>query len=203
MSAVDGALGEWETAEPPIDTGGADGPAGSVDLGAGVRDAVDAAVARRLQAIAGDALEEVLDDSKVEQLRAAALTAAGRALGPPTLGEPELPTLYFATLPEFVAQLLVPMYQRSLSANTATWCAEWWRHTEAIVRLEALWRSWEHLRLDPATGMSVWLRDHLDHHMPILLSADGPFKGCTPSDHGVRLKPFALIEPPPRLFSAT
>ncbi|WP_216666160.1 DUF4913 domain-containing protein [Actinomyces faecalis] len=26
-------------------------------------------------------------------------------------------------------------------------------------------RSWEHPRQDPATGMSVWLRDHADHHM--------------------------------------
>ena len=48
-------------------------------------------VARRLQKIATEALDEVLDEQTVEELRDAALTAAGRALGPPTSGEPELP----------------------------------------------------------------------------------------------------------------
>lgn len=28
--------------------------------------------------------------------------------------------------------------------------------------------------------MSIWWRDHADHHMGVLLSADGPFKGCKP-----------------------
>ncbi|MEJ7784942.1 MAG: DUF4913 domain-containing protein [Solirubrobacteraceae bacterium] len=34
-------------------------------------------------------------------------------------------------------------------------------------RLEALWRSWEYLRLDGNLGISVWMRDHLDHHMAV------------------------------------
>ena len=58
-----------------------------------------------------------------------------------------------------------PMYRRALDGTQRTWCPEWWRHAEAPSRLEALWRAWEHLRLDPATGMSVWFRDHADHHM--------------------------------------
>jgi hypothetical protein len=63
--------------------------------------------------------------------------------------------------------------------NLRTWCPEWWRHAEAISRLEALWRVCEHLRLDPATGMSVWFRDHADHHMAVLLDSEGPFKRCS------------------------
>ena len=39
---------------------------------------------------------------------------------------------------------------------------------------------WEFLRLDETIGMSVWWRDHADHCMSVLLSADGPFKGCSP-----------------------
>ena len=61
------------------------------------------------------------------------------------------------------------MWRRNLSGNALTWCPERWRHAEAIARLEAPWRAWEHLRLDPALGMSVWLRDHADHHMVVLL----------------------------------
>lgn len=33
-----------------------------------------------------------------------------------------------------------------------------------------------HLRLDPVTGVSVWLRDHADHHLAVLMDPDGPFK---------------------------
>ena len=37
------------------------------------------------------------------------------------------------------------------------------------MRRDALWRSWEHLRQDPATGISVWLKDHCDYDMTVLL----------------------------------
>ena len=69
-----------------------------------------------------------------------------------------------------------------------------------MIRLEALWRAWEHLRLDPATGMSVWLRDHADHHMGVLLSSDGPFKGCGVDGHGDHpLEPLPVATPPEAL----
>lgn len=33
------------------------------------------------------------------------------------------------------------------------------------------------LRQDPTTGISVWFRDHADHHMAVLLDPDsGPFE---------------------------
>lgn len=38
-----------------------------------------------------------------------------------------------------------------------------------------MWRAWEHFRLDPTTGVSVWWRDHADPHMRILISSTGPF----------------------------
>ena len=92
------------------------------------------------------------------------------------LAEPAGP--YFATLPEWIEQWLLPVYRRSVRGHERVWCPEWWRHPEAVARLDALWRAWEHLRLDAATGLSVWFRDHADHHMTILMAADGPFKGC-------------------------
>jgi Domain of unknown function (DUF4913) len=107
----------------------------------------------------------------------------GESPSPPGFEEP---AQVFASVEEFVARYLLPMYRRAVSGNDSTWCAEWWRHPEAIVRLDALWRAWEYLRLDPATGTSVWLRDHCDFHMRVLLSADGPFKGCTPDTHASR-----------------
>ena len=65
-----------------------------------------------------------------------------------------------------------------------------------------MWRAWEHLRLDAATGLSVWFRDHADHHMTILLDADGPFKGCDPTHSDRPLEPLPHDPPPPGTFEA-
>ena len=102
------------------------------------------------------------------------------------LGDPAGPVAVFGSLEAFVGGYLLPLYRRGLSGSGTTWCAQWWRHPEAWVRLEALWRSWEYLRLDPRMGMSVWLRDHADYHMTVLLSGDGPFRGCKPDEHSRR-----------------
>lgn len=101
---------------------------------------------------------------------------AGSATGSET-GEP--PALHYATVDEFVREFLVHVLWVDVSAHARIWCPEWWRHPAAIVRLEALHRSFEQLRLDPAQGMSVWLRDHADVHMVVLTDPNGPLKGCS------------------------
>lgn len=111
--------------------------------------------------------------------------------------------LLYPSLEQWVSGWLVRTYRRSLGGHHLAWCPEWWRHAEAISRLEAMWRAWEHLRLDPSTGMSVWFRDHCDPHMAVLLSPDGPFKGCDP-ERGHRaseLPALPVIAPPEGLFS--
>jgi hypothetical protein len=113
------------------------------------------------------------------------------------------PEPFYKDLASFVQEHLSPSYRRSLSGTDRTWCPSWWKHEEAISRLEALWRSWEFLRLDGSTGMSVWWRDHADHHMGVLLSADGPFKGCKPITGGHatnKLKALPCDSPPVGLF---
>jgi hypothetical protein len=108
--------------------------------------------------------------------------------------------LAFESVAQFVDEYLLAMYRRAVSGNDTTWCAEWWKHSEAVIRLDALWRSWEYQRADAATGMSVWLRDHCDYHMRVLLSADGPFKGCTHEQHSTRpLKPLPSSRMPEQL----
>ena len=72
-----------------------------------------------------------------------------------------------------------------------------------MVRLEALWRSWEFLRRDPSTGMSVWLRDHADHHMSVLMDPDGPFAGAdatAEANHCRHGEPLPYERPPEGLF---
>lgn len=98
----------------------------------------------------------------------------------------DAPVLYYGSVDEFVREFLCPLYRRRIAGDRANgstsfrWDPQWWNHPEAVARLEALWRAWEHLRQDPSLGLSVWFRDHADHHMPILLSQFGPFRS---SDH--------------------
>jgi hypothetical protein len=211
---VSEGIGDWTHDEAPTSgsapaaASAATGSAAiaSVDLQALVREAALAVMRTRMEQIAAVAVDAVLDGSMRDQLREAADDAARLALSAPAaldVGEPP-PELYYPDVAAFVTEQLVPMYRRPLGGQHVTWCPEWWKHAEAIARLEALWRAWEHLRLDPATGMSVWFRDHADHHMAVLLSADGPFKGCKPKEgHGDRLEAFPLTPPPAELFAAS
>ena len=92
------------------------------------------------------------------------------------------PQPVFSSTEEWVTCHFIPMYRRPLGGEYR-WCAEWWRHAEAITRLTALWHAWEALRLQPGTGMATWLRDHLDHQLPVLLSRSGPFAMCSQDEH--------------------
>ncbi len=83
----------------------------------------------------------------------------------------------FASLPEFVEEFLLHVWRREL--NSGCWCERWWEHPEAVLRLEAMWDAFELLRMEPGTGVSVWIRDHLDYHMGMLTTrATSPFKSC-------------------------
>lgn len=109
------------------------------------------------------------------------------------------PEPYYGSTDEFVREYLRHVYKRKIDGTNTCWSAEWWRSAEAIARLEALWRAWEHLRLDPATGPSVWWRDHADPHMNVLLSSDGPF-GKEADTRATVLDPLPYAPPPPGLF---
>jgi len=85
----------------------------------------------------------------------------------------------FDHLAAFIEDWFCEIGWLDVDTSSRIWCPEWWRHAAAIVRLEAIYRSFEHLRLDPALGISTWLRDHADYHLGVLLDPNGPFKGCS------------------------
>ena len=86
------------------------------------------------------------------------------------------PQLFFGSVDEFVREKLRYTYARRVGPKGSNrWDADWWMYPEAISRLDALWRAWEALRLEPTFGMSAWWRDHADHHMRMLMSPDGVF----------------------------
>lgn len=97
--------------------------------------------------------------------------------GPEDKVEPAYPDVE-----RWVSEHFAPMYARPLGGEFR-WCPSWWKHAEAISRLEALWRSWETLRLDPGLGMATWYRDHLDSQLTVLLGNRGPFALCSPDRH--------------------
>ena len=66
------------------------------------------------------------------------------------------PKLYYSSVYLFVDEFLTQIYDRSLGTGL-TWCSEWWKHTEAVFYLTALWHSWEGLRASgELTAMATW-----------------------------------------------
>ena len=62
------------------------------------------------------------------------------------------PQLVLGSAEEFLHEQLLRTYTRDVDDRSAKWCLGWYFHPEAVSRVEALWRSWEHLRLDGATA---------------------------------------------------
>ncbi|RGE19091.1 DUF4913 domain-containing protein [Leucobacter sp. wl10] len=136
------------------------------------------------------------DDEPTSQQQPAA------APGEETAAASAEPQLFFGSVDEFVREKLRYVYVRRVGpSGPHRWAAEWWRSPEAISRLEALWRAWEALRLEPSFGMSVWWRDHADHHMAVLLSPDGPFADSR--DRTEQGEPLPYSAPPAGMFVDT
>ncbi|MGW5880216.1 DUF4913 domain-containing protein [Nocardiopsis terrae] len=111
------------------------------------------------------------------------------------------PELFCGSVDEFVREVILPIYQRQVGVRgSRRWSAQWWRNAEAVSRLDSMWRSWEHLRQDGATGMSTWWRDHADYHMERLLSPEGPFGRS--EDANLPGQPLPYQAPPPGLFTS-
>lgn len=109
----------------------------------------------------------------------------------------------FGAVEEFVNGYLALVVCRRLGQGTALWCPEWWRHREAVVRLHAVWRAFEHLTRDPDVGMSTWWLYHADPHLRALTDPDsGPFALCDPVDGHASypLPPLPVRAAPPRVW---
>lgn len=110
--------------------------------------------------------------------------------------EPDEPVTLFGSLDEWLHQWFLHTWQHR-TVQSQTWCRQWWRHAEAIARLEAMWRSWETTRAtDGGAGMATWWRDVADYHMRVLLDNDGPFHACR-DGHTDEPALFLTAEPAP------
>ncbi len=111
-----------------------------------------------------------------------AATAESGLLVPPSAADPPVPEPAYVCVDDWVRHFYLPTFIRPVGGDIR-WCAEWPRHTEAMLRFEAMWRSWEVLQLDGGLGLSTWLVNHLDPNAAMLLSRTGPFAQCTPARH--------------------
>ena len=175
--------------------------------------AVAKALSKRVDDLAAQAVARALNSEMVDHLLSEADEAAqilvrgGRNSQAEKSGkasdegqvEAEAPPLYYGSTNEFVREHLRHVYKRRINGQHTFWSPRWWTSVEALARLEALWRAWEHLRLDPTTGPSVWWRDHADPHMSILMSSIGPFSREVDVKASV-LEPLPHEEPPEGLF---
>lgn len=162
-------------------------------------------VQREVAPIVTEAVAAVLTPERLDALRTAATAAAEAELNPAPAGTHaqagDAPTLYFGSVDEFVREFVCPIFRRNVGEEGRAdyrWSARWWESAEAIARLEAMWRAWEHLRMDASTGTSVWFRDHADHHLGVLMSPTGPW--ALSKDTAGPDEPLPYEAPPEGLF---
>jgi hypothetical protein len=189
-------LGEWDTPDPAPTTPGTTAAGAAPLVARIVTDAITDRLADIVVPVVDEALADILaDPNTVDQLQAGARAAINQLLAEP----PPDPGLRYRSVDEFVRDLVIPVFRRNIGPRAEhRWSARWWESAEAIMRLDAMWRAWEALRHDPATGISGWLRDHADHHMTILLSPTGPF--ARSQDEAKTTDPLPYTPPPDGLF---
>lgn len=94
-------------------------------------------------------------------------------------------------LAEFVTVVLAPVWE-DRRAGGARWCPKWWLHTEVVNRIQDLCDGWNLIDAEEeGISLNSWYRYYLDHHLPIIISADnGPFAACSPTNgHKVMPEP--------------
>ncbi|MEU8131897.1 DUF4913 domain-containing protein [Streptodolium elevatio] len=111
--------------------------------------------------------------------------------------------MVFASLDEFVTRYVAQIVRRRLGRSVAMWCPAWWKHPEAVARFSVMWRAFEHLKQDPALGLSTWWLHHADPHLRALMDPDrGPFVLCDPREgHSDRPpEPLPIEASPPAMW---
>lgn len=142
-----------------------------------VRAATPKPLQSQMQALAVDALTGYAEHPGLGlALRRAAQRAAKRYsvedLGVPS--NPRHPTVY-----DFFDDYLRPAYQVQDRSQANAWCGKWWAHQSVVLRVRAMWRSYEYLAVtDPMRADEIFLRTVGDHHMRILLGPESPMASC-------------------------
>lgn len=128
-----------------------------------------------------EALRRDLDDLTAQVL-GLSQEVTDLALAPSILEGGRVRSRAYDTLEDWVDQYFREVFRRP-TGGEFRWCVEWREHLEAVVRLTALWTSWEALRAEQPSALVTWLVGYLDPQLPVLLGRSGPFAGCTEIRH--------------------
>jgi hypothetical protein len=136
----------------------------------------------------GPALDDEADEPEDEE-----------EAGPAGDADKPAPKPVYPDLDSWVRQHLAQVYSRRFG-GALTWCAQWYRHPEAVSRLNAMWSEWE--KAVAESTLSSWWLYHADPHMNVLMSRDsGPFVACKPEKH-VEMEKLPVGDSDPNLWHA-
>lgn len=106
-----------------------------------------------------------------------------------------VPPTFYPDAETWMVEWLAPTIRRPMKAGVC-WCPQWWRHPEALARLDSLWRAWEASRAGGGEAMSLWWITHFEGHWASLTSERGPFAACKDGTHTDRLDALAADSTP-------
>lgn len=94
------------------------------------------------------------------------------------------PPLRFPDEYAFFDDYLRPAYETGGMSQDQGWCERWWAHQSVVLRVRAMWRSYEHrAQTAPATCDEEFLRLVGDYHMRFLMGRESPMLQCSPRNH--------------------
>lgn len=121
---------------------------------------------------------------------------------PPPMETDDSADVMFRSMVSFYEEYFAVLVQRRVDGVHLAWCPDWWKHGEAVARLNLLWRAFEYLRHDAVLGLSNWWLHHVDPHLAVLMDPrTGPFALCSgPEGHSTELGPLPGNPVPEGLF---
>lgn len=192
-------------------------------LDTAVRKAVTAQINAEAKTIADGVVADMLTPEVIAGMRETAIIEADQALRPAPEPAPEPepepepedaaeeaqeePELRYRTVELFVDGFIAHTYRREVSApgtdKTIRWCPLWFKHGEAVSRLEALWRAFEEARRGDGGEMAAWWVTLCDPIMDRLFDPKGTFEYCSVEDgheYQDKLIKLPLVPAPPGTF---
>ncbi|PRQ11433.1 hypothetical protein C1Y63_06170 [Corynebacterium sp. 13CS0277] len=116
------------------------------------------------------------------------------ALMPEGAAGADIPAPMYPSMFDFVMCELVSTYGQS-QGRVPNWSAIWYRHPEAVRRLDALWRKFEKLRVDdPFSFRESFYHRYADYHMDRLMKSESVFADCKRDDVPMQPLPTAQMK---------
>ena len=95
---------------------------------------------------------------------------------------PKAPQTTWHDVEDWVVNIMQDTLERR-ATNTRRWCPQWYKHPEVLTRFRILYEAYREVQSLDAVSYSLWFTEHLDRHLDVIFSEDGPFAACSPDRH--------------------